>query len=433
MTHADHDNDLIGLAEVRISKKPEPKVQAALDLGKSSAPRPSLANVVRVLEHDSRWDGRVQKNLFDGHITLDKKPLDDVRETGIALWLDEVYDMRPSSSILQQALRWVASANRYHPVRSYLEGLRWDETPRLPQLFSEYFGARPSRLYSQLGSRWLTGAVARILQPGCKLDTLVVLVGRQGSRKSSACRALCPDPSWFSDSPFDLRSKDAYLVLEGVWIYELAVLRSVQSAGAEAVKGFMSSPHDRFRRPYDRHPTRQLRQLIFVGTTNSAAFMGDATGPIRFRPVRTGRIDLDTLFRDRDQLWAEAVVRYRQGEPWWLEPGQVSELAESSAIHVTHDPWEEVVAAWVARHPDPFTTAEALVQALGLKPTHVTRGEENRLGSILRRIGYKKTRARRNGRRDYVWALREGVELVGDAGAVQSVLPLLQQSVEDEG
>jgi len=433
MTHDDHDTDLVHLTDVQTNEEPEPEVQAALDPGRSGAPRPSLANVVRVLKHDSRWDGRVQENLFDGHLTLDKKPLDDVRETGIALWLDDVYDMRPSSLILQQALRWVASDNSYHPVRTYLEGLRWDETPRLPQLFSEYFGASPSRLFSQLGARWLTGAVARILRPGCKLDTLVVLIGRQGSRKSSACRALCPDPSWFSDTPFDLRSKDAYLVLQGVWIYELAELRSVQGASAEAVKGFLSSPHDRFRRPYDRHPTRHLRQLIFVGTTNDDAFLGDATGSRRFWPVRTGRIDLDALVRDRDQLWAEAVVRYRLGEPWWLEPGQEAELAESSAIHFTHDPWEEVVAAWALRHPEPFTTAEALVRALGRKPTHVSRSEENRLGSILRGLGYEKTRARRNGRRSYVWAKREVVELAKDAGAVQGVLPLLRQRVENEG
>lgn len=433
MTHVDHDNDLIAPAEVQINTEPEPKVQFALNPDRSGAPRPSLANVVRVLEHDSRWDGRVQENLFDGHITLDKKPLDDVRETGIALWLDDVYDMRPPGSILQQALRWVASANRYHPVRSYLEGLCWDETPRLPQLFSEYFGARPSRLFSQLGSRWLTGAVARILQPGCKLDTLVVLIGGRGSRKSSACRALCPDPSWFSDTPFDLRSKDAYLVLRGVWIYELAELCSVRGASAEAVRSFVSSPHDRFRRPHDRHPTRHLRQLAFVGTTSDYTFLGDATGSLRFWPVRTGRIDLDALFRDRDQLWAEAVVRHRLGEPWWLEPGREAEPAESSAIHFTHDPWEERVAAWVARHPGPFTTAEALVQALGRNPTHVNRSEQNRMGSILRGLGYEKTRARRNGLRAYEWALREVVELAGDAEAVHGVLPLLPQSVEDEG
>jgi predicted P-loop ATPase len=162
--------------------------------------------------------------------------------------------------------------------------------------------------------------------PGCKNDCALILEGPQGLKKSTALRVL--GEPWFTDDIADIGSKDAQLQIRGAWIIEWSDLDAMSRVDISKVKAFMSRAIDRFRPPYGHRLVELPRESVFAGTTNSDSYLRDVTGARRFWPVRCGVIDIDSLKQDRDQLWAEAVVRFRDGASWWLEKQFLVEAAE---------------------------------------------------------------------------------------------------------
>lgn len=222
-----------------------------------------------------------------------------------------------SPRVAAQAVEVVARGHPYHPVREYLCGCIWDGTPRLDRWASRYLGAEDTLYVRAVTTRWLISAVARILDPGCKADCVLILEGRQGLGKSTALRILGGE--WFADEIAVLGTKDAAMQVAGVWIIELAELDSLTHAAADRVKAFVSRPTDRFRPPYGSRVIEQPRQSVFAGSVNHSAYLRDETGARRFWPLACTAIDLDALGRDRDQIWAETRQRYLSGERWWLD------------------------------------------------------------------------------------------------------------------
>ena len=170
--------------------------------------------------------------------------------------------------------------------------------------FSYFLGVPDSPFVRAVGAKWMISAVARIFKPGCKADCALILEGLQGLGKSTAARVIA-DP-WFSDEIAEFGSKDAAMQLSGVWVIELAELDSMNRAGVDVVKSFISRSNDRFRPPYGRRVTEVRRQCVFVGTVNGNDYLKDETGGRRFWPVQCESIDIDALRRNRTQLWAEA-------------------------------------------------------------------------------------------------------------------------------
>jgi len=383
---------LARLAGVEVGDGPEAAVAERLDRTGDGAVRGSLNNAVLVLGEDTRWAGRLRWSRFEGQPFLDGEPVTDHALTSAGLWLDRVYALRPSSEGLMRALVHVARERPFHPVADWLSSLSWDGIPRLDGLLERGFGAEGTALHRQFGRRWLIGAVARVLQPGCKLDTMVVLVGPQGGRKSSACAAMVPEPRWFSDTPVDLGSKDAMVQLQGVWMIEVAELHALRRASTDAVKAFLSSRSDRYRPPYGRIAEDHPRQVVFVGTTNDEEFLVDPTGSRRFWPVRVGRIDVQWIIAHRDALWAEAVAAYQRDEPWWLDAEGEAALVEQSRGHQVGDAWHEVVERWVARQPQPFTVEQVLLEVLHVPVAQMGRSQRTRVGRILSLLGCEQRR-----------------------------------------
>ena len=174
------------------------------------------------------------------------------------------------------------------------------------------------------------------------------------------------------------------------------------AAGVVRIKAFISRNTDRFRLPYGRRMIESKRQCVFVGTVNHHVYFRDETGGRRFWPVMCGRIDLDLLRRDRDQLWAEAVERYHDGEHWWLEGGELNAAAaEEQDARYLSDAWEPKVAAFLDddnNYKEEVTTADVLERAL-LKPIGTwTHGDQIRVGAILRHLGWEPHRPRGGGR-----------------------------------
>ena len=217
----------------------------------------------------------------------------------------------------------------YDPVQNYLRDLKWDGVDRLGcgSLLLRYAGCADTRYHRAVGLMWPISAVARALDPGCKVDTMLILQGGQGENKSQFWSALCPDQRWFTDHISSLSVKDSKQELSGRWIIELAELSALKrTAEVETVKAFIPIRFDKYRPPYGYVVQEFARHCVFGGSTNEDLIFKDTTGNRRFWPVVVGKMDVDALIRDRDQLWAEAVVLYQSGNKWWLTVDEDVEL-----------------------------------------------------------------------------------------------------------
>ncbi len=289
------------------------------------APRAVLANIVTALREAPEWAEVLTYNEFSCRVEPQKQPpwklpvgdeWRDVDDGLAAEWLQR-QGIMVRSNVVHEGVDMVAREHAFHPVRDYLDGLRWDRKPRLETWAIDYLGALDDEYVRAVSARWLISAVARIYKPGCKADCCLILEGPQGTLKSTALKTL-GDP-WFTDEIAELGTKDAGQQLQGTWIIELAELNSLSRAEVNKAKAFLSRATERFRWSYGRRVVEYPRQCVFAGSVNRSEYLRDETGGRRFWPIACGAIDIERLAKTRDQLWAEAVMRYGRGDPWWLD------------------------------------------------------------------------------------------------------------------
>jgi predicted P-loop ATPase len=293
---------------------------------------------------------------------------------------------------IEQAVLTIARKSPVHRVREYLEGLPpWDGTERL-NILSAFLGAA-GELSQQCLRKWMIGTVARPMRPGCKMDTALVLAGPQGIGKSTFFKMLAGS-EWFCDSAIDVKSKDGPIVMKKSWIMEWAELESMKRArDSEQIKAFLTQSSDNYRPPYGKSAVDVPRTCVIVGTTNQEQFLADATGSRRFWVVKmTNRLDRQWLDDNRDQLFAEALCAFREGEAWWLDEVGEEKLAEVNEQFQTEDSWMEHVA-WHVRLLAEVTVAEILEKVLKKEIGQWTHGDSIRVGAILTRLGWKLVRA----------------------------------------
>jgi predicted P-loop ATPase len=382
---------------------------------------PVPANAITILRHDEAWAGVIAFDDFQQSIvTLRAPPWDAIDAPGkvepgiwtaadtvrLQAWLRRRWTLSVGLEAARAALLVAAEAHRFSPVRDWLDGLRWDGQRRIGEPVNEDHPGSPSWLTTYLGApdtpyvrtmgRWfLISAVARAYKPGCKVDTVPILEGPQGARKSTALRVLFSP--WFSDTPLDLASKDRFVALRGVWGYELAEIDGYSKHDAAIIKAFVSSPRDDYRPPYAETSVRVERRCVFVGTVNPARdYLQDETGNRRFWPVRVGAItteQLAALERDRETLWAEARELYQGHVRWWPEGAEEHALcATEQAERLARDPWEIPVGNWLAGRIISCTMADVLGTALGLDKSKWDDRAEKRAGRCLRAAGWQRVR-----------------------------------------
>ncbi|HOT82893.1 MAG TPA: virulence-associated E family protein [Candidatus Defluviicoccus seviourii] len=298
---------------------------------------------------------------------------------------------RISGETVHDAVLRVAHENAFHPVRRYLEGLAWDGVPRLDRWLSYYLGAeaQPLEYLTAVGRMFLVSMVARIMEPGCKADHMLVLEGEQGIFKSSACGVLGGD--WYSDSlPENVGAKDAALHLRGKWLIEVGELHAMSRSDVTAFKSFLTRAEERYRPPYGRLEVYEPRQCVFIGSTNKAAYLKDETGGRRFWPVACGTIDLEALTRDRDLLFAEAVSAYCGGALWWPDRDLERRLiAPEQGARFDHDAWEEAIEYYL-RGQEKTSVKEVAQNALTFDISRIGRQDQNRIVAILERLSWKR-------------------------------------------
>jgi putative DNA primase/helicase len=377
----------------------------------SGSIKANVANAIAALTHAPAFAGRIAYDEFavrvvsTGPLPWKKEPhpWTDTEDILLAQHL-QLNGIQVSRDIAGQAVEAVSRQRPFHPVREYLDALSWDGAPRLNTWLETYLGADASEqganYLSAVGARWFISGVARIYQPGCKADSALILEGPQGRGKSRTIKTL--GGQWSTDEVADLGSKDSSLQIHGVWIIELAELDSMAKSDVSRVKAFMSRAKDRFRPPYGKRLVDLPRQCIFAGTVNHSSYLKDETGGRRSWPVSCGRIDIDAVERDRDQLWAEAVARFRAGEVWWLDQCSLIERAEAEqAARYEGDAWDSLIIEWVdarmAAGSDSVSVPEILETCIEKNKDQWTRADEMRVAKCLRANGWERYRDRKRG------------------------------------
>lgn len=368
----------------------------------------SVRNVLAVLRYDTRWAGRLRRNSFTYENELDGQPMTDEVETQFIEWASLNYAVNFTSEHVLKSMSLIAAETRHNPVLDHLNSLVWDGVERMDHWLVAFCGCDPQDgLTAKYARRFLLSAVARQFEPGCKVDTALILHGGQGALKSTVLEALAYG-KWFSDSHIKIESKEGYQSIMGVWIYEFGELDSLKRREAEAVKSFLSSRKDKFRPPYAHHDILALRQVVFCGTTNEDEFLVDPTGNRRFWVVTVGDIDIEGLKLALDQIWAEAVHEYRAAEDcpacalagrcpehrWWFDRDEEAVRAPANdRYQVTHQ-WQHLIEVWCHEHADNrkagVHTHEVLKEAVGIDKGDITKLMEMSLHTMMVSCGWTK-------------------------------------------
>lgn len=389
------------------SKTDKPKKIERNDLGllmSNGKIVPCLANIHDVLAADDEWSDLLAFNEFAYTINKLKPPpyaggcigeWDATDDVQTSMWITRKYGFAPSPIQVAEAIEALARSKSFHPVVQYLDGLVWDEVDRLDYWISDYIGA-PRTPYIMRVARWfIMGMVARVKKPGVKFDFCLVLEGSQGRRKSSMFRVLGGE--WFGDTDLDFNNKDSMGSIRGKWLYELAELGSLMRAEATKQKSFLSRQVDEFRPPYARKDIRSERQLVFGGTTNDWAWNKDDTGGRRFWPVECKQdIDCDGLLKVRDQLFAEAYVRYKLGDRFWPTSEEQKNIFDPEQIkrHQT-DGYVEILQNFVKDRVGDFVMIDA-AEFLKIDPARLSRDIQTRIGKALTALGCTRVEKRSN-------------------------------------
>jgi len=368
---------------------------------------PCLSNAFEILTHHDDWYNVIAYDDFAGVVVKTKKapwskdmaPQDD--EVGdwtqndsrrAAAWLTQEYNCTFTSGVVEEAVQVVADRWHIHPIRDYLNELEWDKKPRIEKFLIEAAAAEDSPYVRAVTKNFFVAGAARIFRPGCKVDTMLILEGEQNIGKSTLFRILFGD-TWFLDTLFTPGTKDAYQALRRRWGIEWSELDALSRTELSRVKAFVSSTTDSYRPSYGKSTIDFPRQCVFVGTVNpSGGYLNDPTGARRFWPVTVGRVDLKRVVEERDQLWAEAVFRYRRNEPWHFRDQKlIRAAAQEAEDRREREPWEHHFRKWLAEHQRTekgVTTEELLTKAVAMRKDLQDRAAQTKAGKVLRSIGW---------------------------------------------
>lgn len=394
-----------------------------LDRPKNGPPYATADNVVRVLDGSPEFAANViWYDVFRERI------LTTWRATGgrPREWTDEddaclmVHFQRTlgwhklSDTAVHKGLQVFLRQHHRNPLTEYLNGLTWDKTERLPTFLADTYDTPQDAYHEAVGRCWLVSMVARAYRPGCQVDTIPVLEGAQGIRKSTSLEILGGE--FYVSLPRGFGDVDFLQIMEGCWLGEIPDMASFRGRDLEHIKAFITIREDRYRRSYGRRAVTRQRQTVFAATDNSGDWNGDVTGARRFWPFICRAVNCDYLRSNRDQLFAEAVVRFNRGEPWWDVP-MADQIEQAEARRFT-DAWEEVIARYVHEEPNrnneemywmprkeplrELTVNDLLQNALDIPMARWDRGAQMRVSNALKALKWRRSKRRKGDKR--YWA-----------------------------
>lgn len=385
-------------------------------------PKSKLSRYMNIVREG--WGESLRLNKLRNTIELNGSELDlNHIRLRIALEFDTDVPLGDAQGIVEM----LANENAYHPVANYLDTLSLAysnvDTSILDNLATRYFGS-DNPIHNIYMKKTLIAAVARIREPGCKHDEATILVGKQGSYKSTFWKKLFGD-DWFSDELGDASEKDELMKLHRFWCLEWSEFETVyRKKDVSALKKFMSTTVDSFRTPYSRVVRDYPRGCLLVGTTNETEILTDPTGSRRFWIIPiSGSIPVELVERERDQIWAAAEALYRAGERHDLTPEEKVLQQEANLDFEIADPWMEPVADYIRGRE--WVTPSQILTALQIEVGRQSFNEDKRVKSILRRLKWEPTRRRVNGGENLrIWIFSENLgNSTGTPGTPGTLLP----------
>jgi hypothetical protein len=409
--------------------------RSELILNKDGTPKTLYANAAVAFRGAPDWQGKLSYDEFSHKMFADNPPWpaelqEQDTESTKQVWVEQL-DGRACEWLQRQgifcalnvaakAIQNIAYENSFHPVKEYLNSLApWDGECRVNGWLVKYFGVVPNKREEfeiaaklpshydyivAVGRCWLISAIARIMQPGCQADYMLVLEGPQGKKKSSALRALT-GYEWFTDELAEPGSKDAACQLQGKWIVEMSELDAIRKSDISTVKAFLTRRSDNFRPPYGRLSRDFPRQCVFAGTTNTDDYLKDHTGNRRVWPVPCGEFDVPGLIHDRDQIWAEAFQHYKDGVPWHITDPKINDIAEIEQLaRFDSDVWMPHITAFVISRQWDVTMDDVLL-SLGIEVPKRTQKEKNRVSAVLKSLGMQSYKKREKD--TFLWRYRK--------------------------
>jgi predicted P-loop ATPase len=388
---------------------------------KHGSPAPSLANAViaiRALDIVCRYDLFHQTVLieyrgvtepmqfFVGELT--NNTLAAIRSLINNTFKFDVGEARTAAAVLE-----IAQASAFDPVLDYLaevEG-RWDGTGRIDKWLINYCGADDTPFNRAIGRMHLIASVRRARQPGVKYDNILTMESAEGRNKSKLVEVLAGRDNFSDQTILGARDKEAQELMAGVWLYEIADLTGISKAEVDRIKAFASRTTDRARPAFGRVVEKRPRRCTLWGTTNDKQYLKSQTGNRRWLPVKVGRIDVDAVVRDRDQLWGEAADAESAGESITLDEKLWGTAAEEQEERRLRDPWEDVLANIPetidvgdpagpmqiihrtkdgSSNQERVATADLLTYVLGVPVAQQTSSHGQRLATIMERNGWQR-------------------------------------------
>ncbi len=325
----------------------------------------TINNALLILENAEEFKGKVVFDRFSNRFLIKEAlPWGRKDEHYPKLWSDnddaelrghfeKYYEGFKGVAIINDALTILKNRMSTNVARDYFESLSWDGKPRLDTLIIDYLGAEDNEYTRQTIRKALTAVVARaITEISIKFDNMIILTGKQGIGKSTLLSKLAGE--WFTDNIVDFNSKDTLLLLQNCIIAEVPELQGFNKADSNRLKQFLGQKTDKYRAPYERREEEHPRHCVFFGTTNDDEFLRDSTGNRRYWPIQVGinkttkNVFID-LEKERDQIWAEAVTRFRIGEPLYLIGDVLKEAEKEQSARLIIDPWESIIQEYLSR------------------------------------------------------------------------------------
>lgn len=384
-------------------------------------------NVYVILAHCPAIAGTIRFNVVTKDIEVCGGPFQgmdpETLSTALMNWLHaSQWRIKVKRTEVEDQLLLVAMEHKFDPIVDMLTGLKWDEKSRLDDFFFTHAVARQKGAGGQdltnhlrrVGSKFFISGAARAINPGCQVDTMLVLEGtKEGEGKTEMCRRLFHP--WYAVTR-GINDKDALMLTATTWGIELGELSAAKRSEDEHWLSYLDTRDDKYRPPYGRRHVTAPRRCVFVGTTNKEQWLTPGKGRRRYWPVFIEKINLDLIDQDRDQLWAEAVVRLRNKERWHLTDAERAEADSEASARVEESYIESRVSAWwynmqPKSRPTFVTLLDVIENALKLQPGDAARSKTLQvdIGFAMQRLGFAKSRPSVNGQRSYGWVPTESM------------------------
>lgn len=387
---------------------------------KSGAIEPLLGNVSLALGEAHVTGMDVRYDQFRGELVwstaggADWQRFEDHHYFELRLRLERIGFKPMGKEVVRDAVWHRARVASIDTAMVWLDGLVWDGVPRIDRFFPTYFNTEDSAYARAVSLYAWTALAGRVLSPGCQVDMVPVLIGDQGQRKSSAFAAMVPGDDQFAE--FDLSERDANQSrkMRGTLVGELAELRGLNSRDEESIKSWITQRQERWTPKYQEIETRFARRLVFFGSGNKPEILSDESGNRRWLPLISGDADAAGVARDRDQLWAEAALRWASQGVAWADAERLAKN-EHDAFRIVDGTWEAAVERWLGeqditgdenRGRVDLTTSSVLVEALGFDARTIKRADEMRASKIMQVLGFERIFPKVQGKTMRIWRPR---------------------------